>query len=104
MVPHTFKTGLLPQLILSGKTQLDTPKISDSNLPDKFKHGDISLTTYLLSVAALLNMGEVSLVRVLSPGTLTEQALLPRNNVSFYLDFLEGVTEVCLLPTKQTVV
>lgn len=104
MVPHTFRTGLLPQLILSGKTQVDTPQISDSNLPDKFKHGDISLTRYLLSVAALLNLEAVSLMRVLSPGTLTEQVLLPRNNLSFYLDFLEGVMEVCLLPTKQTVV
>ena len=41
MVLHAFRTGLLPPLILSGKTQVDTPKISDSNLPDKFKHGDI---------------------------------------------------------------
>lgn len=41
MVLHTFRTGLLPPWILSGKTQVDTPKVSDSNLPDKFKYGDI---------------------------------------------------------------
>ena len=103
MVPHTFRTGLLPQYIFLERLK-ETHQRSDSNLPDKFKRGDISLATYLLSVAALLNMGAVSLVRVLTPDTLTEQALLPRNNLSFYLDFLEGVTEVCLLPTKQTVV